>query len=292
MADEMTRPRGEGEVKWVSTDWLQTHLSDKDLSLVDCQPDVHDYIQEHLPGAVYLNPNTFNAPHHGIPSLFVSDKVATELLHRAGLKLDRPVAVYTGQGAAKGWGDGLEQAMVAYALARFGHQAVLLVDGGLEKWKSESRRLVQELPVYKHTRVKARERDDFSVNYDEFRRLKDLEERVVFDARMPALYEGKGPWPKPGHIPGAVSLPWRSLMADDNPRLLRPEAELREISYRHNLTQGKTILCTGGTAREATLLFLVLRFFLGFPKVRVYEGSFTEWCAYPENPTASGPNPR
>lgn len=292
MAQETTRPRGEGPVKWITTDWLETHLNDRGLHVVDCQPDVHDYIQEHVPGAVFLNPDLFLAADHGIPNMFVPEKVATEILRSLGLKDDEPVAVCSGRGAVKGWGDGLEQALVAYALARYGLSEVLIVDGGLDKWKAENRKLVRDFPVIKRSRFKAHENEDLFIGYDDFRRVKDREDIVVFDARPPHLYEGQGPWPKGGHIPGALSLPWTSLVTDDNPRLLRPENELRELAYRHQLTPGKTLVCTSGTGREATLLLLVFRFFLGFPKVRLYEGSFTEWSAYPDNPTVTGPNPR
>ena len=136
-------PRGEGVVKWVSTEWLEEHLGvgDGELMLLDVQPNVHDYIQEHIPGAVYMNENLLRVPRQGLPAQYVPPESAQAIFRRLGLKADVPVVVYTGVGPFKGWGDGLEQTMVAYSLARFGHNAVYVLDGGIDKWKAESRPL-------------------------------------------------------------------------------------------------------------------------------------------------------
>jgi thiosulfate/3-mercaptopyruvate sulfurtransferase len=106
------------------------------------------------------------------------------------------------------------------------------------------------------------------------------------------VYEGQGPWPKPGHIPGAVSLPWKSLMDPKNTKLLKPDDQIREILAGKNITPDRSIICSCGTGREATNEFCLFRFYLKFPKVKLYEGSFTEWTMYPDNPTVTGKSPR
>jgi thiosulfate/3-mercaptopyruvate sulfurtransferase len=276
----------------VTTDWLQDHLEDRDLTILDCQPNVYDYIDQHLPGAIYLNENLFRAPNQGIPAMWVSEKAAQETMRRAGLKQDRPVVVYSGKGSQTAWGDALEHGMVAYSLIRYGMQDVLVLDGGIEKWKAENRRLTKSMPLYKHSRIKASEQEEMFVNYEQVRANKDRDDVVLFDARPRKYYEGQGPWLKPGHIPGSICLPVLELMARENPRMLRSDQELHEIAYKHGLTPAKTIICMCGTGREATLEYLVFHCILGFPKVRLYEGSFTEWVSYPDAPTVTGPNPR
>ena len=114
---------------------------------------------------------------------------------------------------------------------------------------------------------------------------------ILFDARPFEVYKEGGLWIKNGHIPGANSLPWRSLMTKDNPRLMKSDEELQAIIGKFNITSDKTLLIYCGTGREATNEFLFFRFYLDHQKVRIYEGSFTEWSSHPENPIVAGEAP-
>jgi len=286
-----TYPFGTGAVKLISTDWLAGHLDDG-LLVIDCQPNVHDYIKEHIPGAVYMNEGLLRVPRHGLPAVYVESDAMQSVLRRVGVKADVPIAVYTGTGPVKQWGDGLEQVMVAYTLARFGHQSVHILDGGIDKWKAEGRDVVQEFPSVETGDISASVRDEYVVTYDAFRQMKDLDEVVLLDARPANVYEGQGPWIKPGHIPGAVNVPWKSFMHPDNPRLLRSDEQINKVLEQHGITREKTVICSCGTGREATNEFILFKWYLGFPNVKIYEGSFTEWSSYPENPTVTGKDPR
>ena len=285
-------PQVESRIKLVSTRWLEDHLDDPEMTIIDVQPNVHDYFIEHIPGAVYLNEGVLRVAARGMPTTFGPIMALQDIFRRIGIRRDRPAAVYTAKGAFKGWGDGLEQTMMAYALAKFGHDNVFVLDGGLDKWKSERRRVEQEFPTIDPSDFTVEVRGEYPIGYDEFKKTKDKEEVVLLDARPPAFYEGQGPWREPGHIPGAISLPWRSLMADENPALLKSDDEINSILERHNITRDHTVYCSCGTGREATNEFLLFKFYLQFPNVRIYEGSFTEWTMYPENPTVTGSEPR
>lgn len=286
-------PYGKGIVKWVSTEWLMNHLEDKNLMILDTQPDIHDYIQEHIPGAVYMSEKLLRVPLKGMPGKYVPPEAIQPIFRCLGLNpADMPVVVYTGTGPFKGWGDGLEQTMVAYSLIRFGHKNVYVLDGGINKWKEEQRTLTKIFPKIEDSNFKVKVRREFFVEYEEFKKIKDREDVLLLDARPSNVYEGQGPWIKPGHIPGAVNLPWASLMDDKNKRLLKPDNEIQSILDAHKVTPDKTIICSCGTGREATNEFLLFKFYLGYPNVKIYEGSFTEWTAYPENPTVVGKNPR
>jgi thiosulfate/3-mercaptopyruvate sulfurtransferase len=285
-------PCGKGPVKWVSTDWLAGHLTDEHLMLLDGQPNVHDYIQEHIPGAVYMNEGLLRVSLNGMPAKYVPSEAMEAIIRRAGLKADVPVVVYTGTGPFKGWGDGLEQTMLAYTLVRFGHDNVFVLDGGADKWKAEDKPLAKEFPRGETSDFNVRVRREFFVEYKEFKEMKDDQDVILVDARPPALYQGQGPWIKPGHIPGAINLPWASLMDADNTRLLKPDDQIRSILRQHGIGPEKTIICSCGTGREATNEFILFKWYLDYPKVKIYEGSFTEWTSYPENSTVTGPNPR
>jgi thiosulfate/3-mercaptopyruvate sulfurtransferase len=106
-------PSGEGVVNWVSTKWLNDHLNDEHLRIIDTQPNVHDYIQEHIPGALYMNEGLLRVSFHGQPAFFAPAESVQAVFRRLSLEASDPVVVYTGKGAFKGWGDAFEQSMVA-----------------------------------------------------------------------------------------------------------------------------------------------------------------------------------
>jgi thiosulfate/3-mercaptopyruvate sulfurtransferase len=292
---EYPYPPGDGEVRWVSTGWLAGHLEDPGLQIIDCQPNIHDYIRGHIPGALFLEENHFRLSRDR-PGIFIPPEVAELILRRLGLRADHPVVITSSAGPLSACttfiGDGLEQTMLAYTLARYGHRKVHILDGGIDKWQQEGRPLSQVFPKPAESEFRVQLRKDFVTEYGDVKAQKDRSDVILLDARPAPVYEGQGPWPKPGHIPGAVSLPWKSLMDPKNPKLLKPEEEIRAILSEKKITPDRTIICSCGTGREATNEFCLFRFLLKFPKVKIYEGSFTEWSMYPENPTVTGKNPR
>jgi len=288
--------KGDGTVKWVSTEWLEQHLNDKNLMILDCQPNIHEYIQDHIPGAVYWHEGLFRIHEAAIPTRWIPAEAAQILFRTLGLDPAKPIVVYSSGGPLSTCttfiGDGLEQTMVAYTLVRYGHKNVYVLDGGWEKWKEEKRPLTREYGVTKPSKFTVKLHDEFFIGYDEFRKIKDQPGTVLLDARPAAFYEGQGPWIKPGHIPGAISLPWKSLMDDKNKKSLKPVDQLESLVRAVGATPDKKVICSCGTGREATNEFILFRWYLGYPNVRIYEGSFTEWVAYKDNPVVTGKSPR
>jgi thiosulfate/3-mercaptopyruvate sulfurtransferase len=285
-------PYGSGTVKWISADWLHENLKKQEMTILDVQPNIHDYIEEHIPGAIYFNEGLLRTYIDAMPARYVPPETIQPVLRYAGLKLGIPAVVYTGTGAAKGWGDGLEQTMMAYSLARFGHDCVYVLDGGLDKWKKEKKPLTKEFSKAAASNFAVRIQSDFYIQYEEFKAIKDRKDVIVLDARPTDVYEGQSYWIKPGHIPGAVNVPWASLMTDTNKSLLKSDEEILAILKANDVRPVKTIICMCGTGREATNEFILFKWYFNYPSVRIYEGSFTEWTAYPENPTVTGKNPR
>ena len=288
---QRTYPCGEGAVKWISTDWLEQNYDEKTMMLLDVQPDVHDYFKRHIPGAVYFTEGLLRAPLKSSPAHFLPDDLIQAIFRTIGIKQGMAMVVYTGSGAFKGWGDGLEQTMMAYTLARFGHDSVFVLDGGIDKWAMERRPLTQDYPEVHPSDFKVKVNRDMFIEYDEFCRIKDNDDVLLLDVRPPSFYEGQGPWKKPGHIPGAVNLPWQNLMDAKNKRLLRYDDELRKMVQERGVAPEKTMIVSCGTGREATNVFLLLKYYFAFPKVKIFEGSFTEWVAN-DGPTVTGSQPR
>ena len=282
-------------MKWISTEWLAGHIDDIDLMILDVQPNIHDYIMGHIPNAIYLNEGLLRSAWKGLPAMYVPGESIKPILDRTGLDPNKPTVIYSGAGryskCTAGLGDGLEQPMMAYSLVRFGHKRIYILDGGIEKWKAEGRELTKVYPQCKESDFNVDVQKDYFVTYDEFRKMKDREDVIVFDARPADVYEQGGLWPKLGHIPGAFSLPWRNLMTKDNARLLKSDEEMKEILGKFDMTQNKTLLIYCGTGREATNEFCILKWYLGHDKIKIFEGSFTEWSSHPENPTVTGSKP-
>ncbi|MFP4170518.1 MAG: sulfurtransferase [Methanomassiliicoccales archaeon] len=241
---------------------------------------------------MYLNENFIRSYLVKKPGVFNPPETVEPYLRRAGIQRGRPAVVYTGKGPFKGWGDGLEQTMIAYSLARYGHYPIYVLDGGIDRWKWEGRELSQTFPLIRPTEFQASVREDYPMDYQEFLETKDREDVTLLDARASKFYEGQGPWRRAGHIPGAVSLPWASLMDPENTRRLRPEDEVRSMVEQRGTTKDRTGICSCGTGREATNEFILFKWYLGYPDVRIYEGSFTEWTSHPDNPTVTGKEPR
>ncbi|MFX1362949.1 MAG: sulfurtransferase, partial [Promethearchaeota archaeon] len=183
-----------------------------------------------------------------------------------------------------------------YSLVRFGHDNVYILDGGIDKWKEENRPLTKVFPEKKESIFPVTVRSDYYIEYERFKAEKDREDVMVLDNRPTHVYEGivEGSqlWIKTGHIPGAISLPWPTLMTDKNRRLLKPEDEIKSILRKRGVTPDKTIIATCGTGREATNQFILYKWYLGYPRVKIYEGGFTEWVSFPENPTVTGKSPK
>jgi thiosulfate/3-mercaptopyruvate sulfurtransferase len=283
-------------VTWVSSECLEDHLDATPLVIVDCRQQTHAYFQDHIPGAIHLHEELLRMHIGKSPVQWISPVAAEVLFSTLGFEQDYPVVIYSESKpqspASSVTSDGLEQSLVAYSLVRFGCRRVMILDGGFSKWKGENRPLTKDPGVSQPSSFTVDMQIDFLAGYDNCITLKDEPDYILLDTRPASWYVGQGPWMKPGHIPGAVSLPATRLMDDKNSTLLKTEEEIRNILSACGATPEKTIICSCGTGRSATAVFLILKFFLGYPDVLMYEGGFTEWSSYPDNPVVTGKTPR
>lgn len=281
----------EGEVRWVSTGWLERHL-EADALIIDAQPNVHDYIRGHIPGAVYLGEESLRLSAGGVPHSWLDTDLAEKVLARVSIDQDREVVVYTGTNPSSPLGDGVPQGMIAYSLVRYGHRNIRILDGGFDLWRQEEREISTRYRSARKGVFKPKVRQDLFVEYSEFHDMVMRDEAVHIDFRPKAQYEGTSPWPKPGHIPGAVNLPWSGLYEEGNLCRLRSAKEIEDVVRATGARPEADIICSCGSGRKAAAQLVVLRWLLGFPEARLFEGSMTEWCAHPDNETVIGPSPR
>ena len=287
--ENITKNEDVATVQKVTTDWLEDQLaSEEDLRIIDGQPNVHDYIAGHIPTAIYFNENVLRVTKHGLPAVYAPEDLLQAAFQRIGVSKDSMIVVYSGKGAFKGWGDGLEQSMLAYSFARFGLNSIFVLDGGIDKWKKEQKPLTQSFPRFQDSTFLVTPRLEYTVSMDEVKDLKQKDNVILLDARSANFYNGtEGPWIRNGHIPDAVNLPWKRFMDDANPYLLKDIKQIKSILKDHDISKEKNIICSCGTGREATAEFVLLKWYLNYPNVKIYEGSYTEWTAYPSNPVVS-----
>lgn len=282
-------------ISWVSPDWLKAHLNDTGLIIIDCRQSSHAYFTDHLPGAIHLHEALLRM-HIGIlPVRWIPAELAQALFRTLGLEQDRPIVVYS-ECTPKSvppsmFSDGLEAPFVAYSLARFGCRNVMILDGGLDQWRAEHGPLAQDFGKTFPSAFTVEIPIDLFIGLSECVRIKDDPEVMLLDTRPAPWYEGPGPWRRPGHIPGAVNLPAQRLLDPHNTTRLLPETAIRAILMELGITPEKMIICSCGTGRTAALVFLVLKWYLGYPDVVMFEGGFTEWVSVPENPIMIGKLP-
>ena len=288
---------GDPRVTWVSPAWLSDHRDDSSIVILDCRRDVHDYFRGHIPGALHVPECLFRMHAGTIPMQWMPPVVAGGVFRSLGIHDGNTIVVYTDGTTALGTSstsvssDGLEAAFVAYSLVRYGHARVCILDGGRTKWVKENRSQDQTFPTTRQSGFTVTVQQDFFIGYPELLRIKDRPGVVLLDTRPPAAYAGQASWIRPGHIPGAVNIPAQLLMDEKNSALLKSREEIRQIFLAQGISPDKTIICSCGTGRTATSVFLVLKYCLNYPEVLMFEGGFTEWSTYPDNPIVTGKNP-
>ncbi|MCU0631247.1 MAG: sulfurtransferase, partial [Methanoregulaceae archaeon] len=279
MNDRVPEEQEKNIVSWVTPEWLADHLDEPGLTIIDCRKESHAYIHEHIPGAVYVHEAMLRMHIGRSPLQWIPAEAAQVLFANLGIEQDKPVVVYSEctipNVSSATMSDGLEQALVAYTLARFGCRNVMLLDGGLAGWRSGRYPVTDSPGITRASAFTVDVQVDFLIGYDECKKIKDNDGIILLDTRPQNLYEGQGPWSRPGHIPGAVNLPVTWLLTDHNPTLLKPDKEIRRILASSGITPEKTVICSCGTGRLATAVFLILKYFLIYPDVLMYEAGFT-----------------
>lgn len=261
----------------VTTAWLADHLFDRDLRILECNEDVLLFGLGHIPNA--QNIDWYTDLNDRILRDFVNPGQFEELLRARGIDATTPVVIY---GDQNNW-------WAAYALWVFelyGFTNTRLLDGGRLKWQKESRPMSNAVPRFSRTQYAAPPRDD-STRRAFFSQVADHVERggKLLDVRSEEEYTGERThmieYPQEGtlrggHVPTARNVPWQGAANPDG--TFRDAAELRTIyERRQGLAPTDDLITYCRIGERSAHTWFVLTYLLGYPKVRNYDGSWTEW---------------
>jgi thiosulfate/3-mercaptopyruvate sulfurtransferase len=270
----------------VSTEWLEAHLGQPDLRIVDAtyylpmqnKSARAEYDQRHIPGAVFFDVDEISDKTTHLPHMLpAADKFGSRM-KKLGIGDGARIVVYDGNG-------GIAAARVWWTLRIFGHREVAVLDGGLMKWMAEDRPL-EDMPPNPGERhftprldnTMVRSKEQLLANIDS-KREQVLDARAAgrFNATEPELWPGR----RAGHIPGSLNLPYLQLMRPDGTFL--PPDQLRAKFAAAGVDPKKPVVTSCGSGVTACVLALGLDL-IGHRDVAVYDGSWAEWGLPGETP--------
>ncbi len=270
----------------ISTDQLAVLMATSEPILLDVRGAWTEYLQNHLPAAQWLSMETLRASRNGLPFQLLAPEAYFNLFSRFGIRGDRPVVVYSA-----GESLDVEATFVAWILASAGQPSVYLLDGGYAKWQLENRPLARRYPRMAVSNFPTRAFAPEVASLEEVRRAVERSDVLLVDARNPQQFEGSaGAQMRRGHIPGAVNHPWQADLEKRDLALVWKSAADLQVGYTaKGITQDRDIIVYCNTSTEASHVFFALRYLLGYPRVRIYVGAWSEWAEREELPIEPGP---
>ena len=256
------------------------------VRIIDMRTSLLDYLRGHIPDAVYLSFESLQVPRNGIPAQspdrITIEKMLGEFL---GVSNDMWVVLYSEKSSPNA-------TYLAWTLDYLGHKRVLLLNGGWEKWISEKLPTTQAFPALPPKKFFGKAiRDTLA----EKKWIQDrLSHRgiVIVDSRSPRQYSGEeGEEIRRGHIPGAVNVFWETTLEGDEIRVWKKKTDLEKLFSDAGVTRDKEVIVHCSTGKEASHAYFTLRHVLGYPRVRLFRGSWIEWSADKSLPVKTGMEP-
>jgi thiosulfate/3-mercaptopyruvate sulfurtransferase len=262
----------------VSTEWVAAHLADPGVRVVESNEDPLLYPSGHLPGAAEVDwTRDLNDP---VRRDYLQRDGFAALMGRLGATPETTVVFY---GDKNNWW----ACYAFWVFQLFGHRHARVMDGGRLKWEKEGRPLTREVPRFAPSVYPAPPRDDRRIRVFRDEVLRHVEAGLpLVDVRSPEEFTGERlhmpAYPnegalRGGHIPGAQNVPWaRAIDAEDG--TFKTATELRAIyEQEKGLAPGDDVVAYCRIGERSSHTWFVLTYLLGYPRVRNYDGSWTEW---------------
>lgn len=208
-----------------------------------------------------------------------------ELLGASGVTKDATLVLY---GDFNNW----FAAFAYWIMKYYSVEKVVLMNGGRKKWIAEDREVTKDVPSYPRTAFRASApNEDIRTYMDEVKNSLNRGNKIFVDVRSPAEFTGEITAPpeypnehaqRDGHIPGAVNIPWSLAVKEDG--TFKSAEELSKLYQSKGVTPDKEVLTYCRIGERSSFTWFVLKYLLGYPKVRNYDGSWTEWGNMVRNP--------
>lgn len=262
----------------VSTDWVAENLQDtENVRLVESNEDVLLYSTGHIENAVHIDwVSDLNDP---IRRDYLNTEQFEELLERKGIGNDTTVVFY---GDKNNWW----ASYAFWVFKLFGHENAKLMNGGRQKWVDEGRELTKDVPEFPRATYTAKQRADFKIRAFRDDVLEHLSHnQPLVDVRSPQEFRGEllhmpgSPQEgalRGGHIKGARNVPWSRAVDEDG--TFKSVEQLRQIyEEEQGLSPDQNVIAYCRIGERSSHTWFVLTYLLGYPSVRNYDGSWTEW---------------
>ena len=268
----------------VDTQWVEDHLKDPKVRVaeVDYDPKAN-YKLGHALGAVLFDwKEDIN---HPLTRNIFSKQSCEDLLQRAGINNDTTLILY---GDFNNW----FAAFAFWVFKYYGYDDIRLMNGGRKKWLEEDRPLSKDIPEYPKGNFKAAEPDNsIRVFLNYVRDSIESSQKVLIDVRSPKEFTGEILAPpeyptehaqRGGHIPGALNIPWSQAVSEDG--TFKSAEELKKLYESKGITSDKEVITYCRIGERSSHTWFVLKYLLGYPDVKNYDGSWTEWGNMIDNP--------
>ncbi len=274
----MAQPAGglAGAQVLVDPAWLAANLARPDLRLIDVSTTREVYERGHLPGATYVSVMTdLVDPTHPMKGMAPTGEQFQALMRRLGIRNTDAVILYDDARS-------LYAARAFWVFKLYRHGRVAILDGGSARWAADGRSLVTDVPAVQPSSYVAGQRDDGINATADYIRAR-LGKAFLLDARSPREYAGLDVRSaRGGHIPGAVNVDWPLATNPDG--TFKAVRELRALYARAGVPKDREIITYCQTGVRSAHTWFVLRYLLGHPQVRNYDGSWEEWGNRPDLP--------
>ncbi len=276
----------------VTTEWLAAHRGDPDLVVVDAswylpamaRDPRAEYLAAHIPGAVFWDLDQLADPTSPLPHMLPEPATAGRQVGALGIADHDTVVVYDGSGTQ------MTAPRVWWHLKVIGHHRVAVLDGGLAKWRAEGRPVEPGRVTRAGVSHSVNWRGDLIRDRTAVERLVGTERPGLVDARAAGRFLGQDPEPRPGlkrgHIPGAVNVPFTTLVAPDG--TLLPTPALVDRLRDAGVDLDRPVVASCGSGVTACVVALALEV-VGHRAYAVYDGSWAEWGGRDDTPIESGP---
>ena len=261
----------------VDTNWVLDHHTDDRVRIAEVDYDpISNYNQAHIPRAVLFDwKKDINDP---IKRDILGQQQLEDLLSRNGVSNDTTLVLY---GDFNNW----FAAFAFWVFKYYGVKDVRIMNGGRKKWIEEDKSLTKNTQNFVRTSFKANDPDEsIRVYFDEVRDTVGNDKTALVDVRSPREFNGEVLAPpeypteqaqRGGHIPGAVNVPWDQAMREDG--TFKTVVELENLYKNKGITPDKEIITYCRIGERSSMTWFVLKYLLGYPNVKNYDGSWVEW---------------